>query len=230
MFEFERHTEELDRYLDNDHRLTPGTGSIYPGAPEPLPKLQDGVPLYDATIAWIAHTWGGYDKMPVEGRRRWNLVLGVSRGHPGDKTDKLKQWAQWLASQQYVEPAGGADSNNARTPKLERLLFEPLTQTIRLDGTSYKIDNAKAFAVYQMIAGASPQPVTKAQIQKQVSGCKGTKTIPRLLGTLPEPIRLTVPIGDYNGYHLDLNPPSTPRKKGRSKPAHKKARGKKGNT
>ncbi|MSQ94329.1 MAG: hypothetical protein EXR98_07205 [Gemmataceae bacterium] len=111
---FENATAELDRYLDYEMRLTPGTGTSLPDAREPLPFLKSGVPLYDATEAWIKHTWGEANRMPVEGRQRWWLLLGASRGKPADKNAALKRWADWLASARDVPPYDALAPNQLR--------------------------------------------------------------------------------------------------------------------
>lgn len=101
----------------------------------------------------------------------------------------------------------------------ERLHFDPQTQTVTLDGKRHKIEDPKAFSVYQEIANACPNPLTKAELQERVLGCKGDKKIRQLLDSLPEPLCVTVRSGK-NGYWLDLNPP--PDSGGRSR--HQKGR------
>lgn len=95
-----------------------------------------------------------------------------------------------------------------------RLRFDPLTQTVTLDGKPHKIENPKAFSVYQEIAKSCPNPLTKAELQKRVPGCKGDKKIRQLFDSLPEPLCVTVRSGK-NGYWLDLNPPPDPGKRAR---------------
>jgi hypothetical protein len=119
--------------------------------------------------------------------------------------------------QQITPPR--ADDGEADHPiqEKERLGFDPLTQTITLDGTPYDIADPKAFAVYQAIACACPTPLTKSAIQKLVTGCRGDKKIRRLLDGLPKPLRVTVRSGS-NGYWLNLNPPANPgKRRGRKK-------------
>jgi hypothetical protein len=96
--------EETDRFLPDDDRVTPGTGTNIPPAPESLPILQAGVPLYDVTVAWIRQNWGSESRMPGDGLRFWNLLLGSSRGRFGNTDEKLRQWARWLASQRQAQP------------------------------------------------------------------------------------------------------------------------------
>jgi hypothetical protein len=95
-----------------------------------------------------------------------------------------------------------------------RLALDPETLTVTLDGVSYKVSDPKAFAVYGVIVEASPQPVTKADIRREVRGCRGSKKVRELLDKLPEPLAMTVS-SNVNGYWLDLS--ATPRrKKGRT--------------
>src|SRR5262249_23641174 len=54
----ERVLEETERYLPEEDRLTPGTGTGLPDVPEPLPQLGPGIPLYDVTLACIDRMWG----------------------------------------------------------------------------------------------------------------------------------------------------------------------------
>jgi hypothetical protein len=108
---------------------------------------------------------------------------------------------------------GEADRSIQET---ERLRCDRLTQTITLDGTPYEIADTKAFAVYEVIARACPKPLIKSAIQKVVPGCRGDKKIPRLLDGLPKSLRDTVRSGS-NGYWINLNPPSNPRKGRRRK-------------
>jgi hypothetical protein len=94
---------ELDRYLSEGDRMTPGTGMTELDVPpEELPVLGPGVPLYDDTLALIDQTWHGYKTMPPRGRQLWYLVLRLSRKRsaPGDS---LKQWADWLAENSAAE-------------------------------------------------------------------------------------------------------------------------------
>jgi hypothetical protein len=111
------------------------------------------------------------------------------------------------------------DVNSARcespmpTESPGRLQFDPDTQTITLDKTTFPDLPPKAFAVYQAIADARPQPITKAQIQRKVRGCQGDKVIRQLLNGLPEPLRETVQSGP-DGYWVNLGPPPGRRKKG----------------
>ena len=109
-----------------------------------------------------------------------------------------------------------APPKSRRAAQPERLCFDYLTQTVTLDGTPHKIEDPKAFAVYQAIADACPQPVTKAAIQGRVPGCRGEKKVPGLLKSLPTLLQDTVRSGP-NGYWLDLSSPPGPRKKTRGK-------------
>jgi hypothetical protein len=100
---------ELDRYLSESDRITPGTAPPFGCPTEQLPYLKKGVPLYDATLAWINHDWGGCTTMPPRGRQLWYLVLRLSRGGNAP-ADSLKQWANWLVENIAAEsrPTGNA--------------------------------------------------------------------------------------------------------------------------
>jgi hypothetical protein len=97
-------------------------------------------------------------------------------------------------------------------PPSNRLALDPQTQTVTLDGAPYQVDDPKAFAVYQEIASAGPQPLTGADIRGRVRGCHGAKKVRQLLDSLPGPIRATIRSGP-NGYWLNLAPPRPRRKR-----------------
>jgi hypothetical protein len=110
---FDDVTEELDRHLDDKNRLTRGTGTALPDTPEPLPFLRPGVPLYDVTLAWFERMWGGYDLMPIKGRRLWDNVLIASRHEHDNMGTALKEWAEWLAPRNETPPARLVDDADA---------------------------------------------------------------------------------------------------------------------
>lgn len=99
-----------------------------------------------------------------------------------------------------------------------RLHCDDSTYTITIDGEAYHIDNPTAYTIYSILAAKRPQPLTRASLQSRVPGCKGRKTVRRLLDTLPEPVRMTVRSG-HRGYWIDLSPQRhvkrKPKKKGR---------------
>jgi hypothetical protein len=96
MLLWENLTSELDRYLPEDDRITPGTGMTSPDVPpEELPILAPGVRLYDFTLAWIKQTWVGYNTMPPRGKQLWFRVLRLSHRRSAP-ADSLKRWANWL--------------------------------------------------------------------------------------------------------------------------------------
>ena len=106
-----------------------------------------------------------------------------------------------------ADPLDSVVSNAAGTgQKKGRLQFDPQTQTIALDGKLHKIEDPKAFSLYQEIANSCPTPLTKAILQERVRGCRGDKKIRLLLNGLPKRLCDTVRSGP-NGYWLDLNPP-----------------------
>ena len=96
-----------------------------------------------------------------------------------------------------------------------RLHFDPQTQTVTLDGKDHKIEDPKAFSLYQVIASSCSNPLTKAILQERVPGCRGDKKIRQLLNGLPKLLCNTVRSGP-NGYWLDLNPPPKRGKRSRS--------------
>jgi hypothetical protein len=65
--------------------------------------------------------------------------------------EKLQDW-----SAGFVEARPGAGGPPATQ---ERLVFDPLTCTVTLNGVPHKISDPRAFAVYQVIANACVDPV-----------------------------------------------------------------------
>jgi hypothetical protein len=109
---WEGFSDELDRFLDYEDHRTLGTGTG--GVPtEPLPGLWRGVPLFDKAHKWFDKRWGGYGKMDDRTRRPWDLVLGVSRGQPGDKGRALRQLAEWLRLERPVSTEGASSPGAA---------------------------------------------------------------------------------------------------------------------
>jgi hypothetical protein len=85
-----------------------------------------------------------------------------------------------------------------------RLLLDPLTQTVTLDGESIRVEDPRAFLVYQAIAAAGGAIVTTDELNKLPS-CKGR--IDRILRDyLPEKLRQTYgsKVGNGGGYWLRL--------------------------
>jgi hypothetical protein len=86
-----------------------------------------------------------------------------------------------------------------------RLQLDADAHTVVLDNVPHKVEDPKAFAVYQAIADARPQPITKARIQLKVKVTSAKKTIPTAIKRLPDAVRATVRSG-YNGYFIELPP------------------------
>jgi hypothetical protein len=87
--------EAMDRYLDDEARVSFGTGTAVPEETEPLPPLRAGEPLYDATKALIKAVWGADNRMPPEGMRLWNHLLRASRRHRlGGKIVANRLWGE----------------------------------------------------------------------------------------------------------------------------------------
>jgi hypothetical protein len=84
-----------------------------------------------------------------------------------------------------------------------RLSFDSLTQTVNLDGKRFQIKNPRSYFLYQTIAAANGQPITRAELRLKNKGLKGDKTIRNLLDKLPAKIEQTVKKGPY-GYWLCL--------------------------
>jgi hypothetical protein len=103
------------------------------------------------------------------------------------------------------------ERNKPRTRKSKnpsdcpRLSFDSQTQTVNLDGKQFRIENPKSYFLYQTIAEANGQPMTRNELRKQSKGLKGDKTIPNLLKKLPAKIRKTIKSGSH-GYWLCLAP------------------------
>jgi len=55
----------------------------------------------------------------------------------------------------------------------ERLHLDLQTQRVTLDGTPHLVDDPKAFAVYEAIVKACPEPHTQLDSAGKVRGCKG---------------------------------------------------------
>jgi hypothetical protein len=147
-------TELLDRHLHDADRSTVGTGTAIPASPEPLPHLKAGVPLYDETLAWIGQEWGGYDKMPPDGRRLWDMVLAASRREPANSDAALKAWAQWL---QERKVRGWTEKHES--PLLDPTATRPPASQLALLGASL---DEQALAVFLSRNGA----VTKKEIAR----------------------------------------------------------------
>jgi hypothetical protein len=163
-------TEQLDRYLREDDRITPGTGINIPAATEPLPELYPGVPLYDAVVAWITRSWGGYAQMPLVGRNRWWHLLAVSRGRPGDKYRELRRLAEWLLEEWRSAPPP-AGSGSAEGAGEDLSAYRPATEF--LDSTRFRTYN-------QLHAALKRQPWIRTR--------------------KPSPQRLLIHAGDWHHY------------------------------
>jgi hypothetical protein len=74
----------------------------------------------------------------------------------------------------------------------ERLVIDPLTRTVTLDGTAYLVADLKTLFIYKAIAEATNPPITNTEIQLVVRGVKGHKVIAQRLKTLPPALRATV--------------------------------------
>jgi hypothetical protein len=137
---------------------------------------------------------------PAEGR---GGKIATSDGAAASEAPAGEQ--QVLNERQLKEPP--------KEPSL-RLALDPQTQTVTLDDVAHKVDDPKAFAVYQEIVKACPQPVTRATICSHVRGVRGNKKVRLLINSLPHRLKESVKSGT-NGYWLDLSEPR-PRKKGRT--------------
>jgi hypothetical protein len=136
------------------------------------------------------------------------------------KNPRAAPEAQPMSDEPVALDDGGNGAPRATAAPKDRLHCDPLTQTVTLDATTYPIADPKAFAVYQAIVEFCPLPLTKADLQQRIPGCKGDKKIRHLLASLPQPVRETVQTGS-NGYWLQLKPLPKPsqrriRKKGRT--------------
>ncbi len=84
-----------------------------------------------------------------------------------------------------------------------RLVIDDDTSTITIDGLRSTVKNPKAFALYRALAADRPMPLTKASLCARVPGCKGRKSVPAVLQTLPPRVRDTVVSGP-GGYSIRL--------------------------
>jgi hypothetical protein len=118
------------------------------------------------------------------------------------KLAKLSTEAPQASAATMAEPATH-QARPASEATSKRLILDPETLTATLDGIPHKVNNPKAFAVYQVIVEAGPQPVTKGDIRLRVKGVRGVKKIPQLLMSLPAALEQTVS-SSVNGYYIDL--------------------------
>jgi hypothetical protein len=107
---------------------------------------------------------------------------------------ELIRWEFTRASQPLSAPATGAS----------RVLCDPDTHTVTLDGKPYKVEHPRAFAVYAAIVDNRPQPITATRIGEQVRGARGKRAVKAHLDRLPAPLRATVRSGAA-GYWFDAD-------------------------
>jgi hypothetical protein len=225
----------LLHWLEEAERLTTADPSLR----EPWERL-DGWRCLAAVASLFREAGAGLGGTVVPWRLTWNRVRQQLAGYRDEDLERMRLEVVALAAlppdappvpvpQFPAEPAPATPPADQPPPPngdvSARATFDPSTQTITLDGTPYEITDPKAFAVYREIASACPQPLTKAKLANLVRGCKGEKTIPRLLRALPEPLQRTVLSGP-TGYWLKL--PSLPLQDGGSR--RSKTRGQKGRT
>jgi hypothetical protein len=84
-----------------------------------------------------------------------------------------------------------------------RVAFDPESQTLVLDGKKFLFENPRAFFLYKAIADKKGEPITRAELRKQIKNLKGDKTIPNLQAKWPTELRATIKRGTC-GYWLCL--------------------------
>jgi hypothetical protein len=87
---------------------------------------------------------------------------------------------------------------------LGRLRFDPLTQTVYLDGAAIPVEDPKAFLLYKTLA-EHEGPLTRRALRSKSGHFRGDKTVPRLRLRLPTRLRNTVR-SNNTGYWLRLPP------------------------
>lgn len=156
------------------------------------------------------------------------VMSGILKGVDEDKSEAIsrlvERWFRELTPQQAAafdndafdydcknnEDIGAiqekpAQPKNLGTATSLRLHCEDATYTLTIDGHAYHIENPTAYMIYKLLAAETPQPLTRADLQARIRGCKGRKAIRQLLDTLPEPVRRTARSGS-RGYWIDLSP------------------------
>jgi hypothetical protein len=102
---------------------------------------------------------------------------------------------------EYNLAARAVGASATATP---RVSLDRDTQTVILDGKPYKVENARAFAVYQVIVENRPHPIIAALIGERVRGSRGKRAVKANINRLPAPLRDTVQSGTA-GYWFDAD-------------------------
>jgi hypothetical protein len=111
-----------------------------------------------------------------------------------------------LAKLRPIKSKRERNKSKAKKPPVRpRLSFDSQTQTVTLDGKRFQIKNPRSYFLYQAIAEANGQPITRNHLRLKNKGLKGDKTIRSLLDKLPAKIGQTVKSGAH-GYWLCLAP------------------------
>jgi hypothetical protein len=201
--------ETLKRYVFGVAHAVYGNPNRYAGPAGFTPEPVELFPLLDRLISFIHAQQLPIDPQPlrdfacVETRRLYGtpadkgvVVSGIHL--PGgqkitagewlpkakaldDRLNDLKALLPTLCQGQKVKPFVS-----------ERLVIDPRTRTVTLDGTPYPVDDLKTLLVYKAIAEVTNPPVTNAQIMQAVRGVKGHKVIAQRLKTLPPILGATV--------------------------------------
>ncbi len=107
----------LDDYLGAKNPLMKGTGCPDAEPSATLPRLKEGVELYDRVNDWMRGVWeGGYDGMTPFERELWDDVLCVSRSTratDGQKRRALYRFARWLSKQYQRELNASSSATRA---------------------------------------------------------------------------------------------------------------------
>jgi hypothetical protein len=169
---------------------------VFAGPPVPPGYWGEEVPSYCAMV------YGDAD------RARQLLLLDQNPGHV---RRYLNTYPYAIAGMRRVLAQVSQDLLADLRPEQsgsDRLQIDRATQTVTLDGQAHHVEDPKAFLLYVEIA-QSKGPLTRANLSMRIRGIRGGKTIPRLLGLLPSPLRKTIQSGT-RGYWCCL--PSLPEK------------------
>jgi hypothetical protein len=159
--------------------------------------------MHEEVAGWAK----GYDPDAPDFWRRALEVLHATGLHPRDYNALSQKHEMAVLRATRDMKREQADQTSA-APKKERLSFDPATSTISLDGKTYRVDDPKAFLLYEVLAKNLPLPLTRKGLRKLNSTFRGDKTVPRLREKLPRALRQTIK-STTAGYRIELPPAKT---------------------